>query len=245
MMGTHSRKGFTLIEVILFLAISGLMLLGVLVGVAGSINRQRYDEATGSFLDYMQSQYNLNDNVRNNRPNTRGCKSGAIVSNATDQPRGTSDCTVAGRLISSTDGVTITSQPIYSTSAGLKNPATETALLNSLGLIVAPDDLTSDDANYSMLWDTKIYTNKSNPNASRDFGVLILRLPTNGLTRTYVSTNYTNLSNFWSASPSLEKVNLCVSTNGLTNAPANGVRVIRSASTSNGVQFIPAGEGTC
>lgn len=245
MMGTNSHKGFTLIEVILFLAIAGLMLLGVLVGVSGSINRQRYDESVASFLDYMQSQYNLNDNVRNNRPDARGCVAGSIVSSAPDQPRGTSDCTVVGRLVRSTDGEVVNSRPVFATSEAMADPSDEADLIDSLGLIVAPDDLTDDNADYEMLWQTQLYTDKTNPAANRDFAVLVLRLPTNGLTRTYVTENYTSLSDFWNASPQPDTVDLCVSTSGLTNAPANGVRILSRASASNGVQFIPASEDTC
>ncbi|HTK39372.1 MAG TPA: type II secretion system protein [Patescibacteria group bacterium] len=244
MMGTNARRGFTLIEVILFLAISGLMLLGVLAGVSGSISRQRYDEATNSLLDYVKSQYNLNDNIRNNRPDTRACTAAGIAAN-TAQPRGTSDCAIAGRLISSTDGKSISSRPVYARSAGNLNAATEATLLNSLNLIVAPSDLKTDNEDYTMLWQTQIYTNKNAQTTANHFGILILRLPTNGLTRTYVSTSYTTLADFWTAAPALTELNLCVSKSGLTNAPANGTKVIRGASTSNGVQFIPGGAGTC
>lgn len=233
-----------MIEVILFLAISGLMMLGVIVGVSGSINRQRYDDASSTLLDYMQSQYNLVDNVRNNRPNDRICNSGGF-SSGSNQVRGTSDCTVAGRLIVSTDGKSIYSRPVYSLTTPLVNATTEVEILNGLSLKTAPDDIKNDDENFELPWQTRVYTDKNNKSTSNNFSVLIVRLPTNGLTRTYITTNtITDLSSLWSGSTPIQ-LNICVDTAGLTGAPATGAKVIKGAANSNGVQFIPAGEGTC
>lgn len=239
------RKGFTLIEVILFLTISGLMLFGMMIGMSGSINRQRYDEVTSSLLDYLQSQYNLNDNIRNDRPNNLACDG-----SSTSEARGWSDCTIAGRIVYSADGKTIQSRPVYATSDG--DPglvADEAAYLDSLGLIAAPDVLAGENTSYTVMWQTKVYTDKGNQDIQNDFSVLILRLPTNGLTRTYVSeSGYSggNLNTLLAST--LETLNLCVQPSGLTNTPAQGVRILSGASSSNGVQIIPArgdGSGAC
>lgn len=243
MMGKTKTEGFTLIEVILFLAISALMMVGVFVGVSGSINRQRYDDASATFLDFMQSQYNLVDNVRNNRPDNRSCNSGGINSSS-DDGRGTSDCTVVGRLIKSTDGKNITSRPVYSHSDPPESATTESEVLDGLILKEAPNNLTNDDEDFTLAWQTQVYTDKDNKETSRRFAVLIVRLPTNGLIRTYIAHNTTNLSDFWNSSI-LSPLNICVETSGLTGAPATGVAVFRYASNSNGVQFIPAGDGIC
>lgn len=243
MMGKTNSHGFTMIEVILFLAITALMMIGVLVGVNGMINRQRYDDASAAFLDYMQSQYNLVDNVRNNRPANKSCNSGGISSSA-DGGRGTSDCTIAGRLVESTDGKNITSRPIYAVAEPPDTAVTEADILDGLNLKEAPGSLAVDDDDFTLGWQTKLYTDRDNKDTSRQFAVLIVRLPTNGLTRTYVASSFSQLSDFWSGStPS--RLNLCVETSGLTGAPATGVAVLRGAANSNGVQFIPAGDGLC
>ena len=48
------RKGFTIIEVMLFLALSGLLLVGVLGGLGDNISRQRYNDAVQDVVNMMQ-----------------------------------------------------------------------------------------------------------------------------------------------------------------------------------------------
>lgn len=52
-----TRKGFTLIEVMLFLAISGLLLMGVLGGTYSSIARQRYNDSVRGFAEFLRQVY--------------------------------------------------------------------------------------------------------------------------------------------------------------------------------------------
>ncbi len=52
-----AKQGFTLIEVMLVFAITGLMLIGVLAGTYSSINHQRYNDAVRSFADFWQGEY--------------------------------------------------------------------------------------------------------------------------------------------------------------------------------------------
>lgn len=53
----QSKKGFTLVEVLLVLAITGLMLIGVLGSTYSSISSQRYSDSLRSFAEYMRSIY--------------------------------------------------------------------------------------------------------------------------------------------------------------------------------------------
>lgn len=52
-----SKSGFTLIEVMLVLGITGLMLVGVLGGTFLSISSQRYSDSLRGFAEYMRSIY--------------------------------------------------------------------------------------------------------------------------------------------------------------------------------------------
>lgn len=52
------KSGFSLIEVMLVLGISGLMLVGLLAGTFSSISSQRYTDAVRSFAEYLRSVYN-------------------------------------------------------------------------------------------------------------------------------------------------------------------------------------------
>ncbi len=51
------HKGFTLIEVALFLAITGLLFVGIAVGTGNSIQQQRFYDATQTFAEFLRSIY--------------------------------------------------------------------------------------------------------------------------------------------------------------------------------------------
>ena len=53
------RKGFTIIEVMLFLALSGLLLVGLLGGLGGNIARQRYNDAVQDVVNMLRDQYSF------------------------------------------------------------------------------------------------------------------------------------------------------------------------------------------
>lgn len=61
----HSRKkrGFTIIEVSFFVALSGLLAVGVIVGTANQIAEQRYADATNNFVEFLNTIYGKVNNV--------------------------------------------------------------------------------------------------------------------------------------------------------------------------------------
>lgn len=64
------HRGFTIIEVTLVLAISSLIIVGVMMGTSGSIARQRYNDSVNDIVDYLRSTYSEVINVQNYRPTT-------------------------------------------------------------------------------------------------------------------------------------------------------------------------------
>lgn len=52
-----SRQGFTVIEVMLVLGITGLMLAGILAGTYSSIATQRYNDSVRSFSEFLRTLY--------------------------------------------------------------------------------------------------------------------------------------------------------------------------------------------
>ena len=58
------RKGFTLIEAALFLALSGLLVAGLLIGTGGAIDKQRYNDSVQSFMDFLEGVYSDVQNPR-------------------------------------------------------------------------------------------------------------------------------------------------------------------------------------
>ena len=61
----NKQKGFTIIEVILFVAISGLLTSMLMVGVSMSINRQQYRDSVQSYAGFLRNEYSKVVNVEN------------------------------------------------------------------------------------------------------------------------------------------------------------------------------------
>lgn len=75
------RFGFTLIEISLFLAITGLLFVGIIVGTGNSIAQQRFTDSVQSFAELLRSIY-------------------SEVSNPQSVGEGRSDVAIYGKLIS-------------------------------------------------------------------------------------------------------------------------------------------------
>lgn len=86
--------GFTVIEVVLFLAISGAMAIALLAGVSTAIQRQQYRDAVHSFAGFLSDQYSKVLSVENDRRATDAC---ALSSRGSE--RGQSDCVIVGRHV--------------------------------------------------------------------------------------------------------------------------------------------------
>ena len=58
------KRGFTMIEVALFLAITGALFAGVTVGVQNSIFQQRYNDSVQNFAEFLRASYAETMNVQ-------------------------------------------------------------------------------------------------------------------------------------------------------------------------------------
>lgn len=74
------RKGFTLIEIALFLAVTGLLFVGIVAGTQNSIWQQRYNDSVQNFTNFIRNIY-------------------SEVSNPQSIGDGRSDLAIYGRLI--------------------------------------------------------------------------------------------------------------------------------------------------
>lgn len=63
----RSKFGFTLIEVTLFLAITGLLFIGIAAGVQNSIFQQRYNDSVQNFAEFLRSIYSQVSNVESDK----------------------------------------------------------------------------------------------------------------------------------------------------------------------------------
>lgn len=109
----NRQRGFTIIEVMLFLAVSGLLLVAFLASVNGSIRNSRFSDATRSVQAFLQQQYTeVTSGV-----SKRGVN--AICDGTTTEFPGTSGtCVVTGKLIAFTDDTTAKVYTVVSDSNG-------------------------------------------------------------------------------------------------------------------------------
>ena len=238
-MAKSANGGFTLVEAMLFLAISGLISVGIMVGAMNSVNQQRYRDASNSLVDYFQSELNLVLNVQNDqRRDGVSCDGTGLVLDGADQSRGTSECSLVGRVIySNSDSKGLTSKTVLATNdiTGLTAGVSEIDALRASNLIVS--DLQT--KTYGLEWGVSMAEAQPTPELPRQFSVLIIRSPNTGLLRTYaVSMANRSITEILDSADPTRSMTVCINSNGLTGSPRNGVVVIGGISNSSGVKFI-------
>jgi len=105
-MGTQHTRGFTIIETMLVLAITGVLIAGLLTGIGASIGVQRYRDSVTSLKSLVQDQYARVTNVSNDRNEKWTCDASATpvsTANSGIAP-GQTDCVLLGRYLSISDG---------------------------------------------------------------------------------------------------------------------------------------------
>lgn len=232
-----SRPGFTIIEVMLFLAISGALAAGIMVGVGASVNAQRYRDATNSFVSFLQGEYDRTVNVQNSRNQYMGCSSSGVSPSATPQVPGTGECTISGRLITTDrDGRVMISRTVYATRDGSAETA-DLAALKASRLVVS--DVADEATTYELGWQTSL-----RPVARRSF--LIVRSPSSGAIKTYSGASDSPMSLLAEENDVQNgDINLCIEPNGLVLTGLSGAVLTRGGGSASSVKLIGGGIGAC
>ncbi len=193
-MGTRANGGFTIIETMLFLAISGLLIVGMLATTGASINIQRYHDAVETFKTTLQDQYSELASVQNDRDNTWSCNSLAQSQSGGTEVRGQSDCVLLGRYLTVVDD-TIS---VYSILG--RPSASQTTTGNDVQNLSANYELnisTVTQNSSTLEWGTRIAwpkvdssgANRTTPTTPRSIAVLFVRSPDSGQIYTFTSDN--------------------------------------------------------
>jgi type II secretory pathway pseudopilin PulG len=226
-----SISGFTIIETMLFLAISGLLLAGILVGTGNSINTQRYRDSVSSLQSFFQQQYSDVANVSNDRSSSdQPC----IGDN---MPRGQSDCLVLGKFITT-----------------VNSPSTKLSIKNVVGYpsssLSGNDDITVLSkvytikvspimaSTYDIEWNAFLVKNAVNANGNLDFSMLILRSPSSGTIRTFISSSVVKDSKIKTLvnQSFMKKSVMCVAS-GLSTGPKMAVVVDADATSASNIEI--------
>jgi type II secretory pathway pseudopilin PulG len=97
----NTERGFTVIEVMLFLAITGGLFAALMVSVNVGVTQQRYLDSVRSYKSLLQNQYSEVLNTRNVEDSAFKCTDKAVIGNSSVPrgTRGTSSCVILGRAI--------------------------------------------------------------------------------------------------------------------------------------------------
>lgn len=240
-MSSSYKSGFTLIETMLFLAITGALVVGVLVGTGASINIQRYHDSVTSLKSLLQKQYSDTMNVQNELRTTNiSCNPGAYVdTSGATKPRGQSDCVVMGKYIT-IDSKDITTSTIIGHSGSEPSSPSDIGLIQSYNL----STLSSSSEASQLAWGTKIaWPVSGGPQAkpvgtARQIAILIIRSPQSGQTYTFTSDSITgSMKSIIIAGnniPGQSQRRICINSDGLSPGGNDQAILINAYATSAG-----------
>lgn len=245
-MGTKNNSGFTIIEVMLFLAVTGALAIGILVGSGVTIGQQRYRDSVNSLRSFIQTQYSEVTNVINDRDQDWTCTSTGAVTEVTNngQPRGTSDCVVLGRLITiDASGTNVTASNVV----GYRTPSAPTAasdvaeISDNYKLSTSPIN----QATTEVSWGAKVVAaNTTNP---QPVSILVIRSPLSGALLTFTMNGVqTNVQSMVTLQNMQQPMHLCVdSDGGALGIRRLEVRVNAFATSQAAIQIPTEGESVC
>ena len=181
-------RGFTIIEVSMVVAVTGFLLVGMLAGIGISVERQRFTDSVFSTQSHIQYQYDMVENVINNRTDQRQCSNPNTA--AGGAYRGGGDCLILGRALvfiydSSEDESVIKSYAVLGEkdSGSTDNLSSLDAIKQTNPYIIG--DSSSNDR-YSIPWGalakniSKEGDSKPSPKVTSTVSIAILRSPKDG-----------------------------------------------------------------
>jgi type II secretory pathway pseudopilin PulG len=185
-MGTGNMRGFTVIELMLFLGITGILFAALMVGANNTIVQQRYKESVLDYAAVLQDQYSEVLNTRNDRSNNWKCTNSIVAPEAVGgEFRGRSDCVVLGKAVEIIDGgnavETTTVVGYYQPVAGVDEPQGDIDVLDAYSPRM-PENF--DTKTHKLGWGTNLLTVEGEGSTA---SFLILRSPSSGLLRVFAS----------------------------------------------------------
>lgn len=200
-MTTDTARGFTIIEVMLFLAITGALFAALMIGVNTGITQQRYLDSVRSYKALIQNEYSEVASTRNEDIEDWKCDDGQkAVEQATPRgTRGASQCVILGRAIQIIDsGKKVVTESVtgYNINGTDEDRDDITAIKSYLPKLGRFDERATE-------LDWGAYLTPVPPRAGSPAStavILILRSPSTGLIRVFTSPdqvgNGTDLSSY-------------------------------------------------
>ena len=226
----RNKRGFTLVEVSLFLAVTGLLFMGIAVGVQNSIYQQRFNDSVQNFAEFLRTVYSGTINVENNlgKGNSAQAIYGKLVTFNQDDGKNQIDIyNVVGDIAATNEGDN-TLERLSSLKVGLQEES---------GIV----------ENYTPRWMAQI---KNTENNLYKGSILVVRNPSSGIVYTYSSeeSNPENIfkDNFASKFTSNKNVDFCVSPEGVNDLNSSrNVRIADGTRNASGIEIISDEESAC
>lgn len=239
----RKAAGFTIIETMLFLAITAALAVAILAGTGTAINQQRYHDAVNSLRSYLQDQYSRVSTVANDRDGHYSCDNlGQISDSGAGESRGTSDCLILGRFVTiDASGQHLASANVVGYRQGAAPQATDVDELKMYKMGVSPLDADTQIVNWGA---TIVQPKTTKPQAA---SILIIRSPLSGRILTFSQTGaaatqpgaLVDIAN--TTSPLL----MCVSSSSSGFGQVLGVQIDAGAAGQSAVEQPSANSGAC
>lgn len=247
------KNGFTLVEVALFMAISGAIVAGIIVGTASVIDTQRYNDSVQNFAEFMRSVYSQ-------------------VANPSGSANGRSDKSIYGKLVTFGESLDLKYENnakdqrifVYNVIGDINNHSINGDVLHSLAATRLSPFMTQPNSTnigyvgtptqYILNWDAKLQDTLKNQFKG---SILIVRSPTSGTIYTFTSSSVIEVNQIYSniavanMNPlnnladifevSNKDIDFCIVPEGykLSSKPRN-IRIAANAHEASSVEIVPA-----
>jgi len=260
-MSRYNASGFTIIEVLLFLAITGMLVAGVLGTTGGVINSQRYKDSVSSLKSILQKQYSGALNTDNERSDDMICDTnGKVSTGASTVSRGQSNCVILGKAIqlsgNNRSELSIKDVIGYPGNSLPSNTLNDLDNFRSYRMQLPATSSGWPIDTYSLEWGSSVSATVNQTglvDQSNGFTILILRSPMSGVLytfidrKTYSDSNIGNMISVANYNSLVSSLDVCVDSNGLVDALRNrmAVRISSDATSATGVETIGDATSRC
>jgi hypothetical protein len=246
----RTERGFTVIELMLFFAVSGALLVALMIGIGSTVSQQQYRESVISFSTFLQGQYSDALNTHNDKDNSWNCMGdGTVVQdNTTVYHKGTSSCVLLGKAIQIEDDsnhvqriktyYVVGCEPFNATCGNASPTIIGTNDITTLASY-SPIKTEFNAQEESLDWDSTLVTAGAS-HTHLTASILILRSPSSGLLRVFTSDDASlndlhDLSSIMTTPDAAKKLlTMCVSSNSGVTAKQS-VTVDPSISSQDGI----------
>lgn len=249
-MGMKTQRGFTIIEVTLFLALTGLLAVLLLGGWTTMINTQRYKDSVKTVQTFIQEQYNLVYNVENGRESNLRCVGGTVTdTGGTGENRGQSDCVMMGRYLHVNGGTKIDVYAIVGDEPASDTSTSDIASIQAYAPQRAGSELGLTRNELNVPWQAEVVGTAGSTDI-RNFAIGIIRTPSSGIVHTFAVTapgdgSLPAVSSLVSAANEQTNTYMCLDAGNPLAGGRMGVVIKAYASSSSFVETIDDGASVC